>query len=80
MKPIPPWICCAMRTAIRHFSLANALACDTSTLAGRPNARREIASRTSSCAPSTPIVMSAAMCWIAWNEPIGCPNALRCLA
>ena len=57
-----------MRTAIKHFSLANALACDTSTCAGRPQPSRQMASRTSNCAPSTPIVMSAAMCWIAWNE------------
>ena len=26
MKPMPPWICCAARQAIRHLSLAKALA------------------------------------------------------
>ena len=31
-------------------------------------------------APSTSVTMSAALCWIAWKEPIGRPNWTRSLA
>ena len=30
--------------------------------------------------PSTSVTMSAALCWIAWNEPMGRPNWTRSLA
>ena len=30
--------------------------------------------------PSTSVTMSAALCWMAWNEPIGRPNWTRSLA
>ena len=30
--------------------------------------------------PSTSVTMSAALCWIAWKEPIGRPNWIRSLA
>ena len=52
---------------------ASAAAC------GWPVSRAQAASYISSWAPSPATTRSARRCWMAWNEPMMTPNALRAL-
>ena len=52
------------RTTASHFSLQNAFACDTSTLAGSPWSIFHRASYVSISPPSIQTIMSAHTCWM----------------
>ena len=79
MKPIAPWMACAIEATVTAASLVRALATAARSRPGqvpgavaadlRRHARRERV-----------LGHHASWCWIAWNLPIGRPNWSRSLA
>ena len=81
VKPIPPWIWMPSFAARVAACPAAALATWTARWRAWSSASMVMAAwYTALHARSTSRLMSASLCWIAWNEPIGTSNCTRSFA